>query len=289
MARRSPSGKPAVTIVGPGNLGRALALALRRAGYPIDEIIARDLPRSRRRARDLAARLRAHAVTLRTARLSARVVWICVNDDAIAGCARQLAQAAVLKKIGWRNKVVLHSSGALSSGELEVLRRQGASVASAHPMMTFVSTAPPRMQGIPFALEGDARAVALARRIASDMGGKPFTIRKDRKVLYHAMGSFSSPLVIALLDMAEQLARAAGVPRKDVGQVMQPILRRTLENYFSHGTAAAFSGPIQRGDVATVRKHLSALRKVPGAAEIYVALMNSALRSLPVKTRKKLR
>jgi predicted short-subunit dehydrogenase-like oxidoreductase (DUF2520 family) len=265
-----------------------LGISLRRAGYLIDEILGRDYPRSRRRARDLAVRLHAHGVTLTTARLAAPVIWICVNDDAIALCARQLAQAAALKKMGWKNKIVLHSSGALSSSELEALRRKGASVASAHPMMTFVSTAPPRMQGIPFALEGDAPAVALARRIAIDLGGEPFTIRQDRKVLYHAMGSFSSPLVIALLAMAEQLARAAGVPRKGVAKVMQPILRRTLENYFSHGAAAAFSGPIQRGDIATVRKHLAALRKVPGAAEIYRALMKSAVRSLPVKTRKKL-
>ena len=112
-----------------------------------------------------------------------------------------------------------------------------------------------------------------------------FTIPKSSKVLYHATGSFSSPMVIALMSFAERVAAAAKVPRKSIPKVIRPILQKTLENYFAGGAAAAFSGPINRGDMATVRKHLEQLKRVPGAGAVYRLLAREAAKSLPVKNR----
>ena len=77
---------------------------------------------------------------------------------------------------------------------LSPLKRKGANTASLHPMMTFVPGATPRMEEVPFAVEGDSRAVAVARRIVRDLGAESFAIKKAAKPLYHALGSFSSPL-----------------------------------------------------------------------------------------------
>jgi predicted short-subunit dehydrogenase-like oxidoreductase (DUF2520 family) len=279
----APARKPAITIVGPGNLGSALALALRAAGYPIAAIVSRDIPAARRRARVLARQVGARATTLAAASLPGDVVWICLPDDALAACARALAA-----KSGWRGRIVLHPSGALSSDVLAPLRRRGAAVASLHPMMSFVRGIVPALAGVTFALEGDARALRVARRIASDLGGHVFAIRKSRKPLYHALGAFSSPLIVASLAVAGRVARAAGVPAASVPATIGPILQATLRNYLAQGPAAAFSGPLKRGDVATVRKHLRVLRQVPDAREVYLALARSALRNLPVKKRKEL-
>ncbi len=276
--------KPSIAIVGPGNLAAALSLALRRAGYRISEVVSRDLPDSRARARALARKLGARPATYAGADLAADVVWLCVTDDAIAPCARALARAR-----NWKGKFALHSSGALTSDQLASLHRRGAAVAALHPMMTFVRGASPSMKGVPFAVEGDPAAVAVARRIARDLGGNVFPIQKRNKTLYHAFGAFSSPLMIATLAMAEQVARAAGVPSASVRSAMLPITRRTFDNFLRGGTAAAFSGPINRGDVRTVARHLRALRKVRGAREIYVALARSVLDTLPVKNRANLR
>jgi len=273
--------KPTISIIGPGNLAGVLASALRAAGYVIEEVVARDLPASRRRARELARRVGARPAVLGRARLESRIVWICVSDDAIAPTARALAQAT-----DWRSKIALHSSGALGSEELAPLRRRGAAIASLHPMMTFVPNSRPSLAGVAFAVEGDAAAVRVARRIACDLKGDVFTIRPQAKALYHAVGSFSSPMVVATLATAERVARAAGIPRAQTEKMIRPILRRTLENYLRHGTAAAFSGPIARADANTIRKHLEALKKVPGALAIYLALARSALRNLPVRDRK---
>lgn len=280
--------KPSIAVVGPGNLATALSLALRRAGYRISEVVSRDLPESKARARRLARKLSARTATHVSAQLEAEVVWLCVTDDAIAPCARALARA-LDRKGNWKGKIALHSSGALTSDQLAPLRKRGASVAALHPMMTFVGGAGPYLKGVAFAVEGDRAAVAVARRIARDLGGHVFRIEKRNKTLYHAFGSFSSPLMIATLAMAERVARAAGVPKASVRNAMLPITRRTFDNFLRGGTAAAFSGPINRGDVRTVARHLRALRKVRGAREIYVALARSVLDTLPVKNRAALR
>lgn len=274
--------KPTIALVGAGNLARALGPALRRAGYPVREIVVRDQVASRRRGAALARRVRGRFSTISSARLDSEILWLCVTDDAISATSRAIGKR-------WKGKVALHSSGALASDTLAPLRREGVALGSLHPMMTFAGRSVPSLAGISFAVEGDPAAVRAARRIARDLGGSVFQIAKAGKTLYHAMGSFSSPMLIASLAMAERIGQAAGLPRRSIPGIMQPILRQTLENYFHGGAARAFSGPIVRADVETVRRHLRALKKVPGAHDIYLALARSALDTLPVRDRAALR
>src|SRR6185437_5394660 len=159
-------------------------------------------------------------------------------DDALTETAKLLA-----RKPGWSGKIILHSSGALTSNVLSPLKRKGASTASLHPMMTFVPGATPRMEEVPFAVEGDSRAVSIARRIVSDLGAESFAIKKAAKPLYHALGSFSSPLIVAVLVTAERVGRGAGLSASQTRRVTAPILRQTIQNYSERGAAAAFSGP----------------------------------------------
>lgn len=275
---------PDVSFVGAGNLGSALALSLRALGYRIREVVHRDSPASARRARALARRLGARAVSLEQAELSASLVWITVPDDAIAACARRLSLRA-----SWKGKVVFHSSGALPSRELAPLARRGARMASVHPMQTFVRGVRPDLRDVLFTLEGDEAALSLARRIVRDFGAESFPISRAGKSLYHAAGSLASPLTVATLALAERTARAAGLPAAKARQALVPIVRRTLENYLRHGPAAAFSGPIVRGDLETVCRHLRALRRLPYVRRAYIALAYSALHTLPVAHRARLR
>jgi predicted short-subunit dehydrogenase-like oxidoreductase (DUF2520 family) len=84
------------------------------------------------------------------------------------------------------------------------------------------------------------------------------------------------------------VARAAGLSSAEARRKMMPILRQTLANYAKLGPAEAFSGPIVRGDAQVVRKHLSELKKIPGAGEVYAALARAALRYLPAGNRTEL-
>lgn len=273
--------KPSIAIVGPGNLGRALARALGRAGYPIQEVITRDNRSSRNRARGVAPGARVESLS--SARLDAEIIWFCVPDREIAGAARTLASCA-----NWKRKVALHSSGALASDELDPLRRKGASVASLHPLMTFVRGSRPSLAGVPFAVEGDAKAVQVARRIVRDLRGDVFLLPKKYKAAYHAWGAFASPLLLSAIVTAEEVAGMAGIKRATARKRMLPILAQTLANYAALGPERAFSGPIVRGDVDTVVRHLKVLRKAPSVQEVYLALARSALRHLPVRNRRAL-
>jgi predicted short-subunit dehydrogenase-like oxidoreductase (DUF2520 family) len=272
--------KPRIAIVGAGNLASALATALHAAGYVIEQIVSRGGAASLQRARRLASELGSSAVTASRAQLHAEVVWFCVPDGAIAAAAESLSEAT-----DWSGRVALHSSGALNSDELAGLRQRGAAVASVHPLMTFVRGSRPLLVGVPFAIEGDRRAVRAARGLVTDLRGQPFSIRKQDKAAYHAWGMFVSPLLTALLAVSERVAGAAGERRSAAKERMLPILKQTLANYADLGAAQSFSGPIVRGDVETVRKHLSALRAVPEAREVYLALARAALRDLPTKNR----
>jgi predicted short-subunit dehydrogenase-like oxidoreductase (DUF2520 family) len=280
---RNRADKPTIMLIGAGNLAQAVGPALKAAGYTIDAIAARQTASSRRRAAMLAKSVRAVSVPLAQARPDADIIWICHTDDALAETARLLA-----RKPGWRGKVVFHSSGALSSDVLAPLKRKGASAASLHPMMTFVPGATPRMDEVPFAVEGDSSAVAMARRIVRDLGAEAFPIRKAAKTLYHALGSFSSPLLVAALATAERVGRASGLSASQTRRVMGPIVRQTLKNYQERGTAAAYGGPMKRGDINTVLRHLKELQRVPGAGEVYRALVKSALIDLPGARKKEL-
>ncbi|HKS96119.1 MAG TPA: DUF2520 domain-containing protein [Terriglobia bacterium] len=278
------AGRPKIAIVGAGKLGTALAESLHAAGYRISEVVSREASASRRRARVLARRVSARATTMRRPELTAEIVWFCVPDRAIASQADALAKA----HSAWRGKIAIHSSGALDSGELAALRARGAATASAHPLMTFVPGVRPSLAGVGFAVEGQSPAVRAARRLIAALGGRAYPIDPRQKVLYHAWGTFASPLMIALLAVTEKVAAGSGVRRARARERMAPILRQTLENYVRRGPAGAFSGPVIRGDVETVRKHLRALKGVPGAYEVYSALARAALDSLPVKNRKAL-
>ena len=269
--------KPRVAIVGAGNLGTALALALHGSGYAIDSVVVRSRGGPLRKARNLAKRVGARAAT-DLSEVRAELIWICVPDSSIARVARSLAD-----QTKWKGKAAVHSSGALTSDELLVLRERGAAVASVHPLMTFVRGSRPALTGVPFAIEGDAAALRVARRVVRDLGGHDYLIRKKDKASYHAWATFASPLFTALLATTEQVAPLAGVSRKAARQRMIPILQQTLANYAAFGATGSFSGPIVRGDVDTVKRHLHVLRGMPAAREVYLELARAALQYLPVK------
>jgi len=275
--------RPSLAIVGAGRLGTALAMRLAEAGYSIPEVIARGNPQSFRTARTLARKVGARVVTIRTTQLTADLIWFCVPDAEISNAA------AGLSRHDWRGKIAFHSSGVLTSEIFRVLYKRGAHAASVHPLMTFVAGSLPELIHVPFALEGDAPAVAIAKTIIRKLGGNPFAIRKQDKPAYHAFATMICPLLVSLLASSEAVAELAGIPRRQARRRMMPIIRQTLANYAQLGPADAFSGPIVRGDVATVRVHLQSIAKTLAAKDAYLVLARAALEYLPSPRKRELR
>jgi predicted short-subunit dehydrogenase-like oxidoreductase (DUF2520 family) len=284
MTTARKPGRASITLIGTGNLASVLGPALKSAGYRIDTVVSRPLRKSRQRATVLARKIGAKAVTFPGAQIQSDIVWLCSTDDALSITATRLAQHS-----DWRGKIVFHSSGALTSDVLAPLQHAGAHTASLHPMMTFARGTAPRMEYVTFAVEGDHKAVSAAREIAKALKADSFIIKKKSKVLYHALGSFSSPLLVAALATAERVGRAAGLTASQSRKVTGPILQQTLSNYLARGAAEAYGGPMKRGDISTVRRHIKELRQVPGASEVYAALIKSALIDLPANHKAALR
>jgi predicted short-subunit dehydrogenase-like oxidoreductase (DUF2520 family) len=271
-----------IAIVGPGRLGSALAKHLFSAGYSISEIICRDrssVPRLLALARTAGAR----ATTPQTATLDADIVWFSVPDSQIKSVANTLSSHH------WKGKIALHSSGVLTSEVLASLRKAGASVASAHPLMTFVRGSVPDLSDVPFAIEGNATAVRTITQVVRGLGARPVPIRKQDKPAYHLFATMICPLLISLLAASEEAAKLAGLSPNDARRRMVPIIRQTISNYEKLGPAAAFTGPFVRGDVETVRLHLKALSRSGSLRRIYAALAEAALQNLPHRSANEIR
>jgi predicted short-subunit dehydrogenase-like oxidoreductase (DUF2520 family) len=270
-----------IAIIGAGRLGSALALSLRTAGYQIVEVVSRR--GSSATAKSLAQSVGARAATGKTAVLDSDIIWFCVPDAQIANAADELPVR------NWEGKIAFHSSGVLSSDSLAVLRKKSASVASIHPLMTFVRGEAPNLAGVSFAIEGDTHAVRVANEIVRNLGGQPVRIQPRDKVAYHAFATIVCPLLISLLAASEQAAALAGVSARNARRRMLPIVRQTIANYQELGPAKSFTGPIVRGDVETIRRHLGVLAATPDVRDVYTALVRAALRNLPNRNAKEIR
>ena len=264
----------AFSVVGAGRLGTSLARALTRRGWGLEALVDRD-PAAAREARRIVGRGHAGTDIRLAAARGAGVVFVCVPDDAVETVARALARSGA----DWAGRTVFHTSGLLPSAALEPLRRRGARVASLHPVRSFPErTGGPRLfRGIVWAVEGDADAVRLGARIARSLGGRPIRLSVEAKPLYHAACCVASNFLVALEAAAAGLLSEAGVGRATAARALFPLIQGTLRNVKELGWTKALTGPLARGDVRTVRRHLEALAGRPLADGIYRALARQAL------------
>jgi predicted short-subunit dehydrogenase-like oxidoreductase (DUF2520 family) len=203
----------------------------------------------------------------------ADVVLLAVRDDALDPLVRELARGSPR-----RSQLYLHLSGALTSRVLAPLARKGARVGSFHPLMTVArdpNQAAAQFRGATFALEGDAAAVRAGRRLTLALGGVPVVVRAAARPAYHAGAVFASNFVVAALAAAEDLLVRCGMTRRTARGALAPLARASVESAAAVGPVAALTGPISRGDVATVRRHLAALDRDTRA--LYVALGRKTL------------
>jgi len=266
-----------VSVIGLGNWGSSLAAAAVGSGIPLVEVVVRKAS-SRRRFGAVAVRI------LRDAALDAEVLWICVPDGEIA----VVAEAIVARRVSLQGQIVVHSSGALTVAALETAKRAGARVGGIAPVFSFPTQEPVSLNGVLFAVEA---APAVWRKLGSlvkSLGGRPFQISSETKVLYHAAATMSSPLMVSALDAAVATAKLAGLKSSDAEAVVGVLATATLGNYFEKGSERSFSGAFARGDVETVELHLRALLAHRTLNDVYAALARNAVASLPVRRRRQL-
>jgi len=266
----SSGNKPTIGFVGAGVVGGALARRLAEAGYPVVAVASRSFGS----AVALAAAVPGCAAlgSLDDVAAKADVVFITTPDDAIASVAASTA---------WRaGQAVVHCSGALSVDVLAPAARAGVRVGSFHPLQTFASLdrALVSLTGTTFVLEGDdLPLLSTLQDMAEALGGRSVLLRSEDKVLYHAAAVLSSNYVVTLLQQAAELWEAFGRTKEEALTALLPLLRGTAANLESLGLPAALTGPISRGDLITVAKHLEALESFPDVAAVYRTLAEATV------------
>jgi predicted short-subunit dehydrogenase-like oxidoreductase (DUF2520 family) len=280
-----------VALVGAGRLGTALALALAGTGYRFDALVAQHKAHARRAARLFAStRPRAFAATELSALPLTDLLLIATPDGEIAATAARLArsthelnelndQRVSLKRSAPR--IALHTSGALSSDVLAPLRAAGFAVGSLHPLVS-VSDARAgalSLRGAHYCIEGDARAVAFARKIVRALGGRSFSIKPADKALYHAAAVIASGHTVALFDLAAELLARCGVAPAAARKALLPLTASTLTNLLTADQPAhALTGPFARGDTTTIQRNLAALAATNDADALHIyALLGARL------------
>ncbi len=257
-----------LNLIGAGHVGSVLGRLFAASGQvQVQDVLTRSL----RSASTAVGFIGAGHPVLRYQELrAADMTMLAVGDDQIAACCAQLARGGQLS-----NAIVFHCSGALSSAELASAAQAGAAVASMHPIRSF---ADPDAVARDFAgtfcgIEGDARATELLGTTLSAIGARPIPIDAKAKTLYHAASVFACNYLVTVLDVALRAYQAAGIPEELARQLAQPLVAETVANVFRLGPAEALTGPIARGDLATVAKQQSAVGQWDRAAgQLYQAL-----------------
>ncbi|MBL9024138.1 MAG: DUF2520 domain-containing protein [Myxococcales bacterium] len=181
---------------------------------------------------------------------------------------------------------VVHCSGALSAEVLGALRSGGHAVGAMHPLASFATARqPPALEGVALVVSGDAPARRMARRLGRKLGMCCFEPARLDPAAYHAAAAIVANGSAALAAAAEALLTRAGFDPSVHGRLLGPLLGSVGENITRLGPRAALSGPVRRGDVATIERHLAVVGPSGSGAgstnlsSLYRAL---ALAQLPV-------
>ena len=183
-------------------------------------------------------------------------VLVAVPDHAIGSCAAELGER--FERVP---AVVLHTSGLHEKDVLEPLRALGCRLGSLHPLMTFASASGPLvdLRGVMAAVEGDLEAVREARSLARRLGLRAVVLPPGAKARYHAAAAIAANLTHVLAAEAREQLVHAGLTRRQATAALGPLLQTTLANVLTARGLEKLTGPVVRGDGATLTAHLAAL------------------------------
>lgn len=244
-----------VAIIGIGRLGSALAQALYRENYSIVGLIDRNLFRAEQISNLVKAEIYSKEIfDLR----AVDIIFICVPDDVINVVVSQLENQFKGNSIA---KFVFHSSGALTSDVFDPLRKYGSACASLHPIQTFAAQEDDwqKLNNIYFGVEGDSEAIIKASEIIDKLKSNKIIIPREFKSLYHIACTIASNYLVSLVVSAVDIFKKMNFSEPEILTILHPLLSTTLTNLAEKGIDGALTGPISRGDTATIKKHIETL------------------------------
>ena len=266
------------SVVGAGSLGASLCRALVEKGFQLDQLISRN-----------EAVGHALLVQLKGGRLSTRPVWenlqpqtifIAVPDDQIECVAERIAaehgaaEQDGKDRASFKGITFLHTSGVHNRFALRVLAERGASVGSFHPLQTFLgSETASTFQGITIGIEGDDKALEVANSFVNALAAQSVTVPSSKKTLYHAAAVLAGNAATTLMAISEEVWTQALGSQMSFREAMAPLVRASVENALIHTPAKGLTGPVSRGDVHSIERHLQAFSdNIPQLTAFYSVL-----------------
>jgi predicted short-subunit dehydrogenase-like oxidoreductase (DUF2520 family) len=265
-----------IGFIGAGTVGTALATRLSQKGARITAASSRNLISAERLASSL-PHCHAYSSPQEVADV-AELIFITTPDDAIAEVANE---------VHWHpGESVVHCSGAHSLDILKPVNQAGANVGSFHPLQTFadINQAVENLPGSTFAIEAEEPLLSTLKELTSLLDGDWIELKPGDKVVYHAAAVFACNYMVTLVELATDLWQTLGVPQKEATKALIPLLRGTVNNINNIGLPDCLTGPISRGDLGTISKHLTALKdKNPSLLAAYKQL---GLHTIPIALEK---
>jgi len=259
-------------FIGAGTTGTALAVRLSQKECPVVAVSSRTLSSAQKLA-GLVPNCRICHTAQEVAE-AAELVFITTPDDIIA---------QVCGEVRWyERQSVVHCSGAHSVDILEPARKLGATVGSFHPLQTFadVDQAMENLPGSTFALEAKEPLLSMLKEFTSLLNGNWVELKPGDKVLYHAAAVFACNYLVTLVKLALDLWLDFGVSSKEATRALLPLLQGTINNIDNIGLPDCLTGPVARGDLGTIKRHLNALEvKSPSLLTTYKEL---GLQTIPI-------
>jgi len=261
-----------IGFIGAGKVGTALAVTLGGKGYPVVAVYSRTRASSQRLAGSVdGCRVCDSGQDVAE---TAELVFVTTPDDVIE---------QVVAELYWHEgQSVVHCSGADSTAILEEAREDGALVGGFHPLQTFASV-PHAIENIPgstFAIEAEEPLFATLKDMATTLQGTWVKLNADDKVLYHAAAVMACNYFVTLVKLATDLWGTFGASPEQATKALMPLLRGTLNNIENVGLPNCLTGPIARGDIGTIRKHVAALKRA--APEVLSAYRELGLHTIPI-------
>ncbi len=260
--------KQSIALIGPGRVGCAVSKRLYEAGYPLTAIISR-----KRKKAVNACTFIGCSTTLASEQLTdsatAQIILLAVPDDQIQSLALKIQATTIFSK----STTMIHFSG-LHPAEIMRHNSSSASLLSLHPLLPFADRqrAFINLLQCPCALEGDTpQTLALGQELVNAIGGEFFTLDSDKKPLYHAAACIASNYLVTLLASARDLLVSCGIESEQTIPLLLPLVHASLENVKDRGPEQGLTGPIVRGDIGTVTKHIQALENAaPELLQLYL-------------------
>ena len=272
----------ALAFVGAGRAAGALAMASVTAGYQVVAVASRDPAH----AADLAGRVGARAVpSALTAMRTAEITFLTVPDSAVSAVAASVAASGATL----HGRGVVHCSASLGVDTVAALRVTAAVVGSLHPLQALAGTgSAPLLRGSLMAIDADLALRTPLRRLVLDLGGLPVALPAGARALYHAAAVLAGNATLALLATATELLEAAGLDPMTAEEGLLALMEGAIANVRQAGPRAALTGPVARGDVATVAAHLAALAGRPDVEALYRAVAREIVRLAGVAGREEI-